>query len=122
MNEPLLIKLLAERFDLPEEAVQLDMLDYLKIISLGAKKYKMNNWLESSGKRCQEKEMHDSMFHHLAESFSHAQSSIERYGNVNHILITDKESGLDPLLHLMCRAGMLYTRRKRNITHPADAN
>lgn len=120
MNEELLKKLIAERFDLPSEAIQLDMLDYFKIIALGARKYKMNNWLDRDGKRCREKEMHDSMFHHLAESFSHAQNSIERFNSINHCLIVDKESGLDPLLHLMCRAGMLYTRRKRSIQHPSD--
>jgi hypothetical protein len=98
---------IAEKYNLPEEAIQSEMFDFLRIVALGARKYAMNNWLEEDGKRSSEKEMHDSMFHHLAESFTNSKAR-------------DKESDLDPLLHLACRALMLYTRRQRNIVHPKD--
>lgn len=98
---------LQKLYQLPTEcAIPNEFFDFLKILSLGAKKYAPNNWLERDGKKSSEREMHDSMFHHLAESFA-GQS-------------TDIESGLDPLLHLACRALMLYTRRQRGIVHEAD--
>lgn len=97
---------LSNHFDLPYEAMPLEMFDFIKIIEIGAKKYSMNNWLEPDGNRSSEKEMHDSMFHHLAESFAGVRE--------------DKDSKLDPLLHLACRALMLYTRRQRGLVHPDD--
>lgn len=85
-----------------------EMYNFIKVVEFGvAKGYEPNNWLEPNGKRCSEKAMHDSMFHHLAESFS------------KDVKI-DKESGLDPLLHLACRALMLYTRRQKGIVHGDD--
>jgi hypothetical protein len=97
---------LANRYDIPTDALPDEMLDFINVIAMGAKKYKMNNWLEPNGRKCSEREMHDSMFHHLAESFS----GFHR----------DVESGLDPLLHLACRSMMLYTRRMRGIRHEDD--
>jgi hypothetical protein len=97
---------LSDKYELPGHAIQPEMFDFLKIVSMGAKKYAMNNWLESNGKRSSEKDMHDSMFHHLAESFAGQRQ--------------DKDSKLDPLLHLACRALMLYTRRQRGIIHEDD--
>lgn len=93
-------------YGLPLTAIQPEMFDFLKVVSVGAKKYSMNNWLEPSGKRSSEKDMHDSMFHHLAESFAGQRQ--------------DRDSGLDPLLHLATRALMLYTRRQRGIIHEDD--
>lgn len=122
-----IIKNIALLYDLPEEAVQPEMLDFFKIVSMGAKKYAMNNWLLPDGKRSSEKEMHDSMFHHLAESYATAQlilknpinSSIKEKAETLKY-IADKESGLDPLLHLSCRALMKYTLRQRGIVHERD--
>lgn len=97
---------LSEKYGLPSAAIAPELLDLIKIIAVGAKKYTMNNWLLPNGKRCSEKDMHDSMFHHLAESFVGKRE--------------DVDSKLDPLLHLACRALMLYTRRQRGIVHEND--
>lgn len=75
--------------------------DVEKVLEMGAKKYAPNDWLKSDGKCANIRSMHDSMFHHLAESFCGK--------------LKDGESGLDPLLHLACRALMCYARRKRGI-------
>ncbi len=104
---------LGEIHNLPPEAITPEMFDFLKIVSMGAKKYAMNNWLEPNGKKSSEKEMSDSMFHHLAESYTKSKTHV-------HWEILDAESGLDPLLHLACRALMLYTRRQRNVRHEND--
>lgn len=88
--------------------IQHEMLDFLDILEMGAKKYDCNNWLEPNGKRSSEKDMHDSMGHHWAESM------------VGKGKIVDVDSNKDPLLHLACRALMTYTRRQRNIIHPDD--
>ena len=84
----------------------IEFLDVMQVLIQGAQKHGNNNWLESNGKKSSVKEMHDSMFHHLAES----------YGNHR----VDQESGFYPLLHLACRALMLYTRYKRQLVHLTD--
>lgn len=90
-----------QEIELPEE-----MLHFLLVVRNGALKYGMDNWLEPNGVRSDEKSMHDSMFHHLAESYAGIRQ--------------DKDSKLDPLLHLSCRALMLYTRRQKRIVHDLD--
>lgn len=80
---------------------QPEFYDVIKVLEMGAKKHGANNWLDPNGKKADHKSMHDSMFHHLAESFSGSRK--------------DTESGLDPLLHLACRALMSYTRKKRGL-------
>lgn len=97
---------LSELYELPKEAITPEMFDFLKIVSNGAKKYALNNWLDPNGVKCSESDMHNSMFHHLAESYSGFRD--------------DEDSGLDPLLHLACRALMLYTRRQRGIKHETE--
>lgn len=62
----------------------------------GAKKYPGDGWLE--GKFFNRRDNHASMSRHLAEYYAGATS--------------DKESGLDPLLHIACRALMAYTVRQ----------
>lgn len=89
--------------------------DYLKVMIPGAEKHGPNSWLTPDGPKTSFREMHDSMFHHLAESFAAGPEDIE--GPNNRF---DAESGLDPLLHLICRAQMMYTRLKRNIVHKDD--
>lgn len=98
-------------YDLPEDAIPSEFFDFLKIVAMGAKKYDLNGWLEEDGIKADERAMADSMFHHLAKSF--ACQEIPRYR-------VDDESGEDHLLHLACRALMLYTRRKRGIKHDRD--
>lgn len=72
--------------------------DVIKVLIFGVDKgYAPNGWL--NGVQFDHKKNHDSMFHHLAESFNG-----QPY---------DKESGLDPKLHLACRALMEYTVQLR---------
>lgn len=72
-----------------------------------------DNWLEPNAKKMDHKSNHDSMFHHLSESFVLRDiQGIENRG--------DPESKLDVLLHLACRALMMYTRMQRGIRHDAD--
>lgn len=87
--------------------------DYKEIMEMGAKKHGANNWLKADGDKSSFKQMHDSMFHHLAESFAAGTY----YGPLER---KDAESGLDPLLHLATRALMCYTRIKRDIIHKDD--
>lgn len=72
----------------------------------GCKQYGNMNWLKANGTKSSFKQMHDSMFHHLAESFTNNRS--------------DSDTGLDPLLHLTCRALMMYTRIHRGIIHESE--
>lgn len=80
--------------------------DFMKVVEMGAEKYEANQWLSPAGAKTSHRDMHASMFRHLAASSSG--------------IINDEESGLDHLLHLATRALMLYTRRKKGITHPDD--
>ena len=81
--------------------------DYKDLLALAAKKkYPANNWLQDNGLKSSFIQMHDSMFHHLAESLAGRRM--------------DPESGMDPLLHLILRANMCYTRIQRGIRHGDD--
>jgi len=83
-----------------------EFLDFLKVLKMGAKKHGNANWLNVDGKKSSHKDMHASMFRHLAQSFANQR--------------LDAESGLDHLLHLASRALMAYTRSKRGLIHPED--
>jgi hypothetical protein len=98
-NERVIIKEVEN--NLPQE-----FSDYKEILEMGARKYGNLNWLEADGVKSSHKDMHASMFRHLAESSAGLRE--------------DLESGMDPLLHLACRALMMYTRIKRNIVHKDD--
>lgn len=87
--------------EIPEE-----MLDFLKVLEMGAKKYDNLNWLEPNGNKSSFKDMHASMFRHLANS----QANVRK----------DEESGEDHLLHLATRALMMYARLKLGIKHDDD--
>lgn len=101
-------KELADKYGLPEEAIQPEMFDFLLVVAMGAKKYAMNNWLAEDGKKSSEWDMHNSMQNHWSDSATYGPNA------------RDTESKLDPLLHLATRALMLYTRRQRNIIHSKD--
>ena len=88
-------------YQVPEE-----FQDYLQVMEMGARKHGADNWLNPNGSKSSFKQMHSSMFRHLAESSA---------GKTE-----DHESGLHPLLHLICRAQMLYTRITRGIKHDED--
>lgn len=81
----------------PEEFYDVDL-----VLKMGAEKYGPNDWLEESH-AINHKSNHDSMFHHLAESFTNKGR--------------DFESGLHPLLHLACRALMGHVRFKRGLDY-----
>lgn len=83
--------------------------DVFKVLEFGLSKYKGSPkaWLDPAAPRMSHKQNHDSMFHHLAESFTGHDS--------------DPESGLHPLLHLACRALMEYTRIQKGIRHELDS-
>ena len=88
-----------------------EFFDILKVLEFGIAKHGHSNWLEPDGKKSSFKEMHESMGRHWAES------QVQGYGNGGR---GDKETGLDPLLHLAARSLMMYTRIKKGIVHPTD--
>jgi len=73
--------------------------DIEKVLEFGATKYGPNNWLHE-GVKSDFTSMHNSMFHHLADSWAGERR--------------DHETKLDPLLHLATRALMMYTLIKRS--------
>lgn len=83
-----------------------EFFDILQVLEMGAEKYEANGWLEEDGKGTTHKQMHDSMFHHLAQSYANNR--------------LDDESRLDHLLHVATRALMLYTRIQRGIVNSDD--
>lgn len=89
-----------------QEDMPREFYDVAKVLQFGARKYSEDGWLHTDSYKMSHKENHDSMFHHLAMSFSGQR--------------LDTESQLDHLLHLSCRALMQYTRIKRGITHERD--
>lgn len=103
----------------PNELWQPEFSDILKVLEFGIKKHGHANWLENDGRKSSFKEMHDSMFHHLAESYSLGYGTFGHEGD-HFFERADSETGLDPLLHLACRALMTYTRIRRGITHTND--
>ena len=113
----LLRTILGEEYNLPPDAIQPEMFDFLQVVAMGARKYEMNNWLEPNGKSTSNKDMFSSCSRHLAESYAGEMLDFETGGL---ILPLDKESGLDPLLHVQTRCAMKYTRRKRGINNPND--
>lgn len=100
---------------LEEESVDMDLMspefyDFLQVLEYGALKHgqvgDVANWESVNGAKSSHKDMHASMFRHLAESSAHMRE--------------DHESGLDPLLHLASRALMMYTRIQRGLIHEED--
>ncbi len=74
-----------------------EFLDVQKVLEFGATKYGRDSWL--NGNHFNHRDNHASMSRHLAEAYT---------GKAE-----DEESGLDPLLHLACRALMSYTLKQR---------
>lgn len=83
------------------ELMEMEFLDFLKVLEFGGQKHGNYNWLQPEGKKSSHDDMHASMFRHLAESSAGHRA--------------DAETGLDPLLHLASRALMMYTRIKRGV-------
>ncbi len=84
-----------------------EFFDFVQVFPPGATKHGKFSWLGEEGGTCSHKDMHASMFRHLAESYA---------GKT-----TDAVSGLHPLLHLATRALMCYTRERRGLQHPDDS-
>lgn len=84
---------------------QKEFLDVLKVLEYGASKYSPDGWLNPDPYLAKFNHIDNtsSMFRHLAES----------YNKLN----ADPETGLDPLLHLACRALMAYCRKKRGLIY-----
>lgn len=79
-----------------------EFLSYIEeVMEFGATKHGDMNWTQVDGTKSSHKEMHDSMFHHLAESFTNNRQ--------------DSETGCDPLQHLATRAVMTLWRKKRGL-------
>lgn len=78
-----------------------EMMEFVEVMILGAAKYAPNNWLLPNGTNSDHRSMHASLFRHVAESSCGSRE--------------DKETKLDPLLHVACRALMMYTRIKRGM-------
>ena len=83
------------------EAFQEALKDLEKVLEEGARKHGEGSWLEVANPSLQHKANCASMFRHLAE--------------VSCKFDVDPESGVDPLLHLACRAMMYYVRKQRGI-------
>lgn len=82
--------------------LQKNLIEYITpIFEMGAEKYGDNNWQQVDGCKSSHKQMHDSMFHHLAESYTGSMA--------------DEESGCHPLAHLITRAFMQLYRVKNNL-------
>ena len=92
----------------------IDFEDYKLVMEMGAQKHGENNWLKPGGSKSSFKQMHDSIFHHIAESYAAGPHSFGLPERVDH------ESELDPLLHAICRCQMMYTRLKLGLEHPED--
>ena len=80
--------------------------DIMHVIEFGANKHGDDNWIQQAGKKSSHKDMHASIFRHIAESSAGVRE--------------DHETGLDPLLHAAVRCLMLYTRKTRHLDHPED--
>jgi len=74
-----------------------EFLDVMKVLEFGARKYEPDGWLK--GIKFNHKDNHASMSRHLAEAYMGVKE--------------DKETRLDPLLHLAARALMEYTCKQR---------
>ena len=88
-----------------EDLWHTDFYDILNVLKPGAVKHGSRNWeAGNKGSKSNFKEMHDSMFHHLAHSYSAGCNTRDRY---------DIETEQDHLLHLATRALMCYSLIKR---------
>lgn len=94
-----------------------EMFDFLDILIHGAQKYGENNWLDKNGSKTSHKDMHASLFRHVAESSCNPPVLLD---DGDLMTVVDEESGKHPLLHAMIRCGMIYVRQKRNIWNDSD--
>lgn len=86
--------------------IPMEMFDFVKVMEFGAEKHGASNFLEKNGRKSDRAQMYQSLSNHL-EGWKAGEKR-------------DHESGLHPLLHLACRALMMYTREKRRLVHELD--
>ena len=89
--------------------------DLSLVLDWGATKHAPRNWEQKDGIKSSFQQMHDSMFHHLAESLAQGIFGNLYIGQGGGLYRGDFESRLDPLLHLSCRGLMCYTLLKRGM-------
>lgn len=94
-------EIIADIYGISAEGIPPEFFDVLNVVANGAKKYELNGWLKPDGQKASFKEMHESLFRHIGASATGVRD--------------DLESGLDHLLHVACRALMLYTLLERGI-------
>lgn len=82
--------------------------DLKQVTDVGDNKHGKDSWKDKDNPSLQHMANCHSMFHHLAE----------------HMLgqTVDKDSGMDPLLHLACRALMAYERNYRVLKEETDGS
>lgn len=80
--------------------------EVLQVIEMGAKKHGSKNWQQPNGSKSSEKDMHSSLFRHIASSSAG--------------ILLDKESGKHHTAHAICRLAMLQYRRNHAILHEED--
>ena len=91
-----------------------DFDDLMLVLKPGAIKHGARNWEKGNqGNKSSFKEMHDSIWHHIAESWSQGVTG-KFHGTTGGYKRADEETGVDPLLHAACRCLMLYSLIKRN--------
>jgi hypothetical protein len=92
--------------DMLEEVMQ----DTMNVFDFGAKKHPDSgdtpNFLTKNGNKCAHRDRASSILRHAAETYSKTEA--------------DHESGLNPILHLVASAAILYIRQKRNIVYGDD--
>jgi len=93
-------------------ALEPEFLDFLDVVEFGLIKHPTPpgaraNWLTANGSTVSHTDMHDRISHHFARSYA------DPYG-------LDAEFPRDHLLFAITRCNMIYTRRKRRITHDSD--
>jgi len=110
-----------DKVEIPEE-----FNDFIKVIDFGAEKYEPNNWLQPDGKKSGFQQMHISAIHHLIQSYSSRESLGSTLTDKDYYELMDavecgydrgikdgredNESGLDSILHAICRTQMIYTK------------
>lgn len=85
--------------------------DTMQVFDFGKRKHPDSgdtpNFLMEDGNKCSLHDRGSSILRHAARTFMNPK-------------MTDEESGLPELLHLMSSVAVMYIRTKRGIVHPLD--
>lgn len=118
MDNKLLLKSIDRRVSIPPEFGH-----FVEVLDFGATKYEPDNWMRPEGVKSDFDQMHKSIIHHIAHSYSVKKDAsiadLHQAVRVGFLRGTegrkDSESGLDTLLHGITRAQMLYCRLRRGL-------